>query len=171
VLSLKVVKRTDDEIVISVSSVDEEGEQRRRRRRRRTWRNLSHLNPTTTLPTELFIALPDIASTTTATKIVRLVLEQATIILRPIEYGQTLFTLSSEISLGEVSKVVGSVPPTMSITSKPGLTSNSTTGLAVPGLRAGVTAEKLLYKLVGLIYGIFEKEHVIDARQMEVRRR
>ena len=133
---------------------------------------MSHLTTTTTLPTELFLNLPEM-TTGTATKIVRLVLEKATIVLRRIRYGQTSFTLSAKISLGEVREAVtGS--PTMSINStKTGLTSNfkSSSAAAALGLGLGVTAEKLLYKLVELLYNNFEKEHVIDSRQMEVRRR
>ena len=141
---------------------------------RSTWCFLSHLTPTTTLPTELFLNLPEIA-TSTPTKIVRLVLEKATIVLNPIEYGQTSLTLSAKISLGEVSEVNGGVSPTKSMGSstKTGLTSNfkSSSAAAALGLGLGVTAEKLLYKLVELLYNNFEKEHVIDARQLKVRRR
>jgi hypothetical protein len=122
----------------------------------------------------LFLTLPEI-TTGTATKIVRLVLEKATLVLNPIEYGQTSLTLSAEISLGQVSEVNGGISPTKSMGSstKTGLTSNfkSSSAAAALGLGVGVTAEKLLYKLVELLYNNFEKEHVIDARQLEVRRR
>ena len=61
----------------------------------------------------------------------------------------------------------------MGSSTKTGLTSNfkSSSAAAALGLGLGVTAEKLLYKLVELLYNNFEKEHVIDARQLEVRRR
>ena len=133
----------------------------------------------------LDVVMFDTDITGTATKIVRLVLEKATIVLNPIEYGQTSLTLSAEISLGQVSEVDGDVSPTKSMSmrssmrssmgssTKTGLTSNfkSSSAAEALGLGLGVTAEKLLYKLVELLYNNFEKEHVIDSRQMQVRRR
>ena len=93
-LRLKVERSDDDEITIRVSSVREEGENERRNTFSCT-ANPSNL-PT---PSDLEETLPN--PHPTATKKLRLLLNNGTILLRKLPFGQTSFTFTLRLKLAK----------------------------------------------------------------------
>ncbi|GMH91805.1 hypothetical protein TrST_g2646, partial [Triparma strigata] len=130
--------------------------------------------------------LDDIALPTpypTATKSFRLLLRKGTIILKPLPFGQTSFTLTAQASLDDtVDKKIISAPSGISsnnsglrkrkttkksfILRATGLNFASGTDLAQIGFGV-IKAEELFHKIAALYYDRFKKEAVIDERMKE----
>ncbi|GMH99179.1 hypothetical protein TrVE_jg10254 [Triparma verrucosa] len=114
----------------------------------------------------------------TANKRLRLLLDEGTIVLRPLPFGQTSFTFTAQVDVREVMKdaIITSqnvATPETIHWSAAKITSvaadvNSSKGAAVKKLRAGGDAAKgkeLFSKIAEMFYEQFKKEAVIDARR------
>ncbi|GMH72302.1 hypothetical protein TrLO_g5594 [Triparma laevis f. longispina] len=132
-----------------------------------------------------------------ASKVYRLMLERGEILLHPLPYGQTSFTFSSEVSLGELENPESTpIKPTVSIIKAPSyvlnaakknrptivksLTSKLFRLRSSPKISAGpggnvkmlsfgesVKVDELFCRVGDLLYDRFEKEDVVDARAKE----
>ncbi|GMH91631.1 hypothetical protein TrVE_jg5557 [Triparma verrucosa] len=116
-LRMQVERQDEEEVVVGVESVDEE---------------------------ELESAsLPDPNST--ASKRFRLLLKEGTIVLRPLQFGQTLFTFTAQVDVGEVRKdavvslASGFLRPPIGMGSPTGMT-RSTTTTGITNAITGITS-------------------------------
>ncbi|GMH70055.1 hypothetical protein TrLO_g14469 [Triparma laevis f. longispina] len=148
ILQFLVEKQDDDEIIIRVVSIEEE--------------DLETIITSDPFPN--------------ATKKLRLLITNGTILLRPLPFKQTSFTFTAPVDLGEVLKngTVNRSPSAgfgKTTSAHFGITT-FTTGLtgqkgAVKKLGFsdhGLKADKLFYKLANLFYDRFKKEGDIDKR-------
>ncbi|GMH84358.1 hypothetical protein TrVE_jg5944 [Triparma verrucosa] len=131
----------------------------------------------------------------TASKKLKLILTEGTIVLQPLQFGQTLFTFTAQVDVGEVTKDASRssfrksrisfrksrssfrksrISPIRSATTA-GIASaitgvTSSAGAAAKKFGAGGEADKankLFCQLADLFYERFKKEHVIDERRKE----
>ncbi|GMH91808.1 hypothetical protein TrVE_jg14395 [Triparma verrucosa] len=145
-LRMRVERRqNEDEIIIRISSVDEE-----------------ELGPT---------SLPNPHST--ATKKLRLLLQEGTIILRPLPFGQTSFSFTAQV---DVREVTGDASPAGTTIGK--TTSGNARQTTVQVIRKKNVAVKMLgssseagktsslfCNLAEMFYERFKKEDIIDERR------
>ncbi|GMH97173.1 hypothetical protein TrVE_jg7850 [Triparma verrucosa] len=152
-LRMRVERQDEDKVVVKVESVEEE-----------------ELEAT---------SLPNPHST--ATKKLWLLLEEGTIVLRPLPFGQTLFTFKAQVDVGEVTKdaIIASPSSFRKSTTR----TRPTTAASIPSAISGVTssrgaalkrlgagdeadkANKLFCRLAEMFYERFKKEDVIDERR------
>ncbi|GMH47920.1 hypothetical protein TrVE_jg9864 [Triparma verrucosa] len=133
-LHLRVVRQDEDRVLVRVESIEEEEVE------------------ATSLPNPH----------STATKKVRLFLKEATIVLQPLQFGQTLFTFTAQVDAGEItttSSVHRSTTEITRPTTAAGITSaitgvTSSKGAALRRLRAGSSdsakATKLFFQLANI---------------------
>ncbi|GMI16546.1 hypothetical protein TrLO_g10802 [Triparma laevis f. longispina] len=143
-LSLKVMKKAEDEIVIKVASVDEEELE------------------DTTLPSPHPIA----------TKSYRLLLNDGLIALRPLPIGQTSFTFTAQVVLAEkVEKAQGFMRLTLSKTGDASRVTNkiksSLSSRKSRGFGETLKADDLFCRIATFFYNRFEQEKVMDQRMKE----
>ncbi|GMH88310.1 hypothetical protein TrST_g6939 [Triparma strigata] len=104
----------------------------------------------------------------TASKKFRLLLKDGTIVLRPLQFGQTSFTFMTQVDIGEVTKDAVVASSVSALGSTAVADESSSKGAAVKKLGAGSEAakgNKLFCKLAKMFYDRFKKEEVIDARR------
>ncbi|GMH73697.1 hypothetical protein TL16_g06259 [Triparma laevis f. inornata] len=175
-LRLKVERdgNNGDEIIIGVESIGEEGGM---------GREGSHLFWSISVKPSNTTFLSELKTTTlpkpysTAMKKVRLLLSKGTILLQGLQFGQTSFTFSAHVEIGENKKHEATVGLSSShvmstrhtLISKTGIDSTATSKGAKKkvggGGRAGGEAEKLLCRIGDLLYDRFKKEDSIDERK------